>query len=142
MFTDKRLVPVYEGQQYTAPDGTKYPHNFPRAEIPWLSPVTQIDPPDDPSLVVTGFTINKNNEQVWTTREKSDDEITQEKKADAAAAIEKSDRVALDCFKGGIDFPDDWKKYNDAAVAVSKDPASAEIPAQPDHPLEIDATEK
>ncbi len=79
IYTDKNLQPIQEGQTYDSPNGTRYPHNFPRNEIPGLVIVVETPRPDDPNLVVTGFTINNKHEQVWQTRVKTQSEIDAEK---------------------------------------------------------------
>lgn len=81
MYTDHTLQPIQDDQPYTAPNGTQYPANFPKANIPGLHPVTLAERPDDPALVVTGFAVNGDYEQVWQTRYKTAEEITTELEA-------------------------------------------------------------
>lgn len=90
LWTDSTLRPIYDNEVYTAPDGTKYPHNFPKSEIPWLSVVTEVPAlsvvtetprPEDKNIVVTGFRINADHVQVWDTRLKTDQELFAEKKS-------------------------------------------------------------
>lgn len=68
MYADPSFNPVNDADQYIAPDGTKYPYNFPKASIPTLTPVTSTARPTDPTLIVTGFTIDGTYTQVWHTR--------------------------------------------------------------------------
>lgn len=96
MYTDSTLQPIYDYQQYISVNGTIYPPHFPKNEIPGVFPVTLAPRPTDPSLVVTGFTINAINNQrvqIWQTREKTEDELSSERKSQALAALSKSDLV-------------------------------------------------
>ena len=53
--------------------------------------------------------------------------------AEAKAALNKSDLVALRCFKNGVPFPAEWATYCAAlrAIVVS---GVGPVPAQPDYP--------
>ena len=93
MYTDSTLQPIYDHQQYIGQDGTQYPPNYPKAEIPGLFPVLETPRHTDPSLVVTSFTINSQRIQVWQTREKTEDDFASERRAQALAALSKSDLV-------------------------------------------------
>jgi len=118
LYTDSTKVPVYEGKKYTAPDGTLYPSNYPKNEIPGLVIVTEVARPSDPALVVTGFTIDSANKQVWTTRSKTAEELAEEHERDLVNQEEETkqllvetDLVALRCFKAGVQFPTEWINY-------------------------------
>lgn len=54
-------------------------------------------------------------------------------KAEAQAALDKSDLVALRCFKNGVSFPAEWATYCAAlrAIVVS---GVGPVPAQPAYP--------
>ena len=54
-------------------------------------------------------------------------------KAEAQAALDKSDLVALRCFKNGVSFPAEWADYCTAlrAIVVS---GVGPVPAQPNYP--------
>ena len=54
-------------------------------------------------------------------------------KSEAQAALDKSDLVALRCFKNGVPFPAEWATYCVAlrTIVVS---GVGPIPAQPDYP--------
>lgn len=79
MFTDKRLFPIDDKQAYVGDDGTRYPGNYPKREIKGLFKVKETPRPIvDSSLVVTGFYISEDHEQVWETRAKTDVELKQE----------------------------------------------------------------
>ena len=54
-------------------------------------------------------------------------------KAEAQAALDRSDLVALRCFKNGVPFPAEWATYCAAlrAIVVS---GVGPVPAQPDYP--------
>ncbi|MBS1170014.1 MAG: hypothetical protein H6R01_932 [Burkholderiaceae bacterium] len=57
--------------------------------------------------------------------------------AQAQAALDATDMVALRCFKAGVAFPDAWGGYVETLRAIvradSGDPAQS-LPAQPDYP--------
>ena len=63
MYTDSRRIPVYDTQQYIAPDGTKYPWDYPKSEIPGLLLVTEVPRPEN--SIIHGFSINEDLVQVW-----------------------------------------------------------------------------
>lgn len=54
-------------------------------------------------------------------------------KAEAQAALDKSDLVALRCFKNGVPFPAEWATYCEAlrAIVVS---GVGPLPVQPAYP--------
>ena len=89
MYTDETLNPIYDNDQYTAPDGTQYPRNFPKYLINSLHKVTESIQSVDSSHVIDGFTINDRYEQVWTIREKTNEEILADKKK-AIISLEQS----------------------------------------------------
>ena len=78
MYTDHTLKPLYNGHQYVGTDGKQYPPNQPKDEIAGLHLVKETERPSDPSLVVTGFFINDQYQQVWQTRAKNADELKSE----------------------------------------------------------------
>ena len=133
MYTDSTLQPIYDHQQYTSENGTQYPANYPKAEIRGLFLVTETPRPDDPYLVVTGFTINSQRIQVWQTREKTEEEHFGELKSQAITALTKSDLVAIRCIKTGIPFPATWQEYVTKLRAVVNG-AAITIPEQPEYP--------
>lgn len=91
MHTDSTLQPIYDNQWYTHPEtGTRYPPNYPRNGIDGLHQVTETDPPLG-DVVITGFIINENYEQVWNYRKKTADEI-----ADAQQAALKTQIMQLE----------------------------------------------
>jgi hypothetical protein len=57
--------------------------------------------------------------------------------ARAKAALDKTDTVALRCWKAGKAFPADWMSYTEALRAIIKaetgDPTQP-LPRQPDYP--------
>lgn len=63
LFTDETKKPVYEMHPYTAPDGTRYPFDYPKDQIKGLVTVTETMPPEG----CTKFIIDENNVQVWQT---------------------------------------------------------------------------
>jgi len=77
MYTDSTLRPIYKGQEYTAPDGTRYPHDYPKNEIAGVFPIIERPRPTD--KIVTGFEINSRYERVWLTRDKTPEELAAEK---------------------------------------------------------------
>ena len=81
IYADKNLEPIRSNHPYTAPDGTQYPRNYPKDEIPELTLVTETPKPDDDTLNVTGFVIDENHNQVWQTEAKPAEQIATEKMA-------------------------------------------------------------
>ena len=75
IYTDSTLQPIYEGQGYTSLNGTQYPSGFPLGEIEGLNAVNETEQPVDAELVVTGFMIDENFNQVWQTRKKTAEEM-------------------------------------------------------------------
>ena len=75
MYADPNFNPINDGDQYTAPDGTQYPPNYPKGSITGLTPVTLTAKPTDPTVIVTGFTIDGTYTQVWHTRPMTSDEL-------------------------------------------------------------------
>lgn len=133
MYTNATLQPIYDYQQYIAPNGTQYPPNYPKSEIQGLFHVTETPRPDDPYLIVTGFIINSDHVQVWQTREKTEEEHFGELKSEALSALTKSDLVAIRCVKAGIPFPADWQEYVAGLRAVVNGSALT-LPEQPEYP--------
>lgn len=133
IFTDSTLQPIYDYQQYIGEDGTQYPANYPKYEIPGLFPVTETPQPTDASLVVTGFTVNAQYVQVWQTREKTAEELSGELKGQAFSALVKSDLVAIRCVKAGTPFPVDWWEYVTELRAIMNG-AAGPLPGQPEYP--------
>lgn len=78
MYTNNTLQPINDSAPYTDSDGNKYPRNFPKAEITELHLVTETARPIDPDLIIIGFIIDETYTQVWQTRPKTSEEITQE----------------------------------------------------------------
>lgn len=121
LYTDSRLRPVYPHQQYVAPDGTQYPPNYPKDEIPALSLVTEAAQPEDESLVVTGFIINEEKQQVWQTRPKTDKELS-------ADADLKRRRALSQKWPDPFDLLDDILDRGTSAVKSERDAIKAANP--------------
>lgn len=137
MFTDKNLLPIHDLASYVDEKGTKYPGNFPKTKISGLFKVKEVPPPTDSNLVVTGFTINSKYEQVWTTREKTEQEIIDginiahsELVLAAKTKLEWTDVVALRCVKAGVPFTTPWAEYVVALREIAKGDVST-LPAPP-----------
>lgn len=97
MWTDANLKAIQEDDPYIAPDGTKYPHNFPKREIPGLIPVEETSPPDTDNKI-TGFEIKRTNGlpmQVWKTEPQTAQEVTNEKAQSRQAVIEAIQKLEL-----------------------------------------------
>ena len=138
LYTDSTRKPVHECDSYISPDGTQYPANFPKEEIPDLVVVTETPRPSDSSLVVTGFAIDETNTQVWLTRAKTEEELMNEadaalavRQGDALTALTDTDLVALRCFKAGVAFPAEWVAYVVALRAVRSSSTILEMPEPP-----------
>lgn len=78
LYVDSTKKIVNQGDSYVGADGTQYPANFPKSEIPGLIEVVETQPPVDESLVVTGFYVDGSNHQVWQTRPKTEEELKAE----------------------------------------------------------------
>lgn len=134
MYTDSTLTPIADHASYIATDGTKYPTNFPKSDIPELHPVTETPRPADTlTEAVTGFIIDEDFVQVWQTRIRTEEEQAGLTKDLAYDALAKSDMTALRCIKAGIAFPLDWQDY----VATLRDifqTGIGPLPEQPPYP--------
>ena len=91
MYCDEQLNVVRDNEQYTAPNGTTYPAAYPKSEIPGIHKVIESPAPLDSGIVVTGFHIDANFNQVWDYRQ----ETAEETKAKINAAI-MSELAAID----------------------------------------------
>lgn len=60
-------------------------------------------------------------------------QLQQQLQAQAQAALDKTDLVALRCFKAGVAFSPAWQSYTAAlrAIASGADTASTGLPSQP-----------
>lgn len=88
MYTDSTKQPILDDQWYTHPKtGTKYPPGYPRDLILGLTEVTETPKPDGENIVVSGFTINEDFEQVWEYREKTEEELSAELNASIKSQI-------------------------------------------------------
>lgn len=141
LYTDSTKKPINPGDSYVAADGTQYPANFPKSEIPGLIAVTETARPSDESLVVTGFVIDESNTQVWSTRPKTEEELAQEvdaalsvRRGDALTKLTDTDLVALRCVKAGVAFPQEWLDYVNALRAVRSSPTILDLPEPPKNP--------
>lgn len=66
-------------EDFVAPDGTNYPGAWPKADIPGMSPVILSPCPDDPSVVILSYTVDRDTKtQVWETRSKTAEELVAE----------------------------------------------------------------
>jgi hypothetical protein len=134
MYTDETLVPIMDNAPYVSADGTKYPPNFPKSEIPGLYPVTETEKPVDTNAeVVTGFIINEDLVQAWQTRPRTEEEQTILLKECAYDELAKSDMTALRCVKAGIPFPTAWQEYV-AALREIFQTGIGPLPDQPPYP--------
>lgn len=144
-------VGIEDSAPFGAPDGTTYPAQFPKSEIPGLSTVQESPRPDD---TPTGYTIDgqarggvtitgwhvEAGAQVWDV-EPRPDFSTEEAAALAArdlirGAIEAmgaSDRTVLRCVESGIPLPTAWADYRAALRAIISG-GPGPIPARPDYP--------
>ena len=112
MFTDATLKPIHDGQQYVAPNGTQFPRDFPKNEIPGLRPVILTERPAEVSVVVTGFIINEQLTQVWQTRPKTQAEQNID-------ALEKRKSALAAKWRDAFDLLDDI--LNRGLVVVKED---------------------
>lgn len=66
-YTDSSLKIINENDLYTDVNGTNYPRNFPKSEIPGVVAVKETPQPNNPNFIVTGFHIDSTFTQVWST---------------------------------------------------------------------------
>lgn len=134
MYTDITLTPIADHAPYISADGTKYPGNFPKSEIPDLYPVTETPrPADTETEAVTGFIINEDFVQAWQTRIRTEEEKAGLMKDLAYDALAKSDMTALRCIKAGIAFPLEWQEYV-ANLREIFQTGIGSLPEQPSYP--------
>ena len=79
MYTNDNLDIIEDNQAFTHSNGNKYPSNYQKDEIAGLYPVTLTDKPTG-AVVVKGFHIDETHTQVWDYREKTSDELAEEKR--------------------------------------------------------------
>ncbi len=87
MYTNKNLEVIHDNDPYTGADGTNYPRNHPKGDIPTdveklreLFLVTEVPrPPNTETEITTGFHIDENHKQVWDTRSKTVEELQSDK---------------------------------------------------------------
>lgn len=134
MYTDESLTPIADNASYISADGTKYPTNFPKSEIPDLYPVTETArPPDTDAAMVTGFIINEDFIQVWQTRPRTEEELIGLMKDRAYDALAQSDMTALRCVKAGVVFPLAWQEYVTSLRDIIQT-GLGPLPEQPPYP--------
>lgn len=92
LYADANLTPVFPGSAYVSPDGTTYPPDFPKAEIPGLTLVTETTPPNDPAVMVLGFHVSADFVQVWDTRQATHAERVSRVNTPIIARIAELDR--------------------------------------------------
>lgn len=93
MYTDSTLKAVQNTDQYVAPNGTQYPANYPKDQIPGLVAVMETAMPTDPTVKVTGYVIDNTHTQVWQTRAFTSDELAanaRQRAQDASVVITAS----------------------------------------------------
>lgn len=100
MWADKNLNPVRSFDIYVDSNGTRYPWNYPKGEIPGLFKVKESACPE--GVEVTGFVIDKNFQQVW---------ITGAKINPPPPIVAKVDQAKIDQIKAAVAV------ISDAAVA-------------------------
>ncbi len=131
MYTNKNLEVINDNAAYIDSEGIKYPRNYPKSAIAELHKVTEVDQPTDE--IVEGFCIDETYTQVWNTRVKTEDELSDELKGQALQALYTSDMVAVRCIKAGVVFPTEWQIYvTDLRDVVSG--VSTTLPTQPEYP--------
>lgn len=134
MYTDETLTPIADNAPYVSADGTKYPPNFPKSEIPGLYQVTETAKPENTDTeAVTGFIIDEELVQVWQTRSRTEEELIGLVKDRAYDALIQSDITALRCVKAGILFPTEWQEYV-ASLREIFQTGIGPLPEQPPYP--------
>jgi hypothetical protein len=84
---------------------------------------------------------NKINEDGTTelfdfrTQEEIDAEALATFKTAVQTAIDKTDSVALRCWKAGVEFPTEWKEYTVALRTLLASTVVVELPVMPDYPV-------
>lgn len=66
MWTDANRQIINDNDQYVGQDGTTYPGNFPKKEIPGLIQVAETPRPDGTVNQVRGFIVDETCTQVWS----------------------------------------------------------------------------
>lgn len=160
MWTDKSLAVIEDAEPYVANDGTTYPGQFPKAEIPGLTKITEVLRPDEAPSIYTldgqprgGIEIVTINGrewrvemqdgaaiQVWHTVPRP--ELTpaeaqavaeRDLVVNAQMALDASDRTALRCFESGLPLPSEWATYRSVLRSIVAG-GSGPIPERPAWP--------
>lgn len=79
MYTDRTLRVINDNDAFTDLSGVKHPSNYPKNEIVGIYPVTLTEQPTG-DVVITGFHIDETHTQVWDYREKTTEELSEEKR--------------------------------------------------------------
>lgn len=134
LYVDLNKNPVKGTDQFVSSDGTQYPSNWDKSALSELHLVIETERPSEETCVVTGFIIDDTFTQVWQTRDKTEEETKANNIFNATNWLRVSDRVAIRCFKMGVDFPQEWKDYVITLRAIV-DSGIGTMPDMPEYPV-------
>lgn len=71
----------------------------------------------------------------FRTQEEIDTEALATFKTAVQTAIDKTDLVALRCWKAGVEFPTEWREYTVTLRTLLASTVVVELPVMPDYPV-------
>ncbi len=71
----------------------------------------------------------------FRTQEEIDAKALATFKTEVQTAIDKTDSVALRCWKAGVEFPIEWRKYTVTLRTLLASKVVVELPVMPDYPV-------
>lgn len=127
MWINQAQQTVGDNEPYTAPDGTNYPYNFPKNEIPGLTKLPEVQPPEPtPQELADALVAAKvaKNEGINRWRAQANNtSFTHSGKQVACDALSRSD---IDAVAGSISlsgvfpagFPGAWKAMDNSYIML------------------------
>jgi hypothetical protein len=96
MWTDSTLQVINDNDQYIGVDGTTYPWNFPKSEIPGLFAVMLAPSPDKVINEVHGFHITEDHVQQWDFSPLTEEQIKEGAEIQIQSQIDELERNAME----------------------------------------------